>query len=49
MRRWINRIVLIVVLGAIVATLVWSMRPQPVPVKVARSRARSDSATRALL
>ena len=29
MRRWINRIVLIVVLGAIVATLVWSMRPQP--------------------
>ena len=35
MRRWINRIVLFVVLGAIVATLVWSMRPQPVPVELA--------------
>ncbi len=34
MRRWINRIVLIVVLGGIVAALVWSMWPQPVPVEV---------------
>lgn len=33
MRRWINRIVLLIVLGAIVATLVWSMWPQPVPVE----------------
>ncbi|MBK9035819.1 MAG: HlyD family efflux transporter periplasmic adaptor subunit [Myxococcales bacterium] len=35
MRRWITRIIVGAVLLAIVAVLVWSMWPQPVPVEVA--------------
>ena len=35
MRRWMTRIALGLVLGGIVAVLVWSMWPQPVPVEAA--------------